>query len=79
MSPFFRAPVLAPAAILLAVAGCSWNPPSAPQAGPDPADVSVPVRPVTDIGVTGAYQSFRPVTPRSWREQNERVAPPARP
>lgn len=75
----FRAPLAMPAALVLAIAGCSWTPPAAPQAGPDPADVNAQIRPVTDIGVTGAYQSFRPVEPQSWREQNERVAPPARP
>ena len=67
-----------PATFLALVAGCSWTPPSAPHAGPDPADASAQVRPVTDTGVIGPYQSFRPVAPRSWREQNERVAPQPR-
>lgn len=79
MNSFFRAPALLPAAIVLLASGCTWELPSAPQAGPDPANAAAPVRPVTDVSVRGDYQSFRPVAPRSWREQNERVAPQARP
>lgn len=75
---FFRSPVIVPVASMLLVVGCSWTPPAAPSGGPDPADASVQVRPVTDTLVIGPYQSFRPVTPRSWREQNERVAPQPR-
>jgi hypothetical protein len=74
----FRLPALAPVVLAFATAGC-FTPPSAPQAGPDPADAAAPVRPVTDVSVRGAYESFRPVTPGSWREQNERVAPQPRP
>ena len=66
-------------AFALLASSCTWTPPAAPQAGLDPADAAAPVRPVTDLSVRGAYQSFRPVTPRSWREQNERVAPQPRP
>lgn len=33
---------------------------------------------MTDVGAIGRYQSFRPVAPGSWREQNERVAPQPR-
>ncbi len=73
-----RLPAAAPVAAALLVASCSWTPP-APFTGPDPADVNVPVDPVTDVSVRGAYQSIRPVAPRSWREQNERVAPQSRP
>lgn len=74
-----RGPAFVPAALLILASGCSWTPPLAPQAGADPADAAAAVRPVTDISVRGAYQSFRPVEPRSWREQNERVAPQPRP
>jgi len=74
----FRPHVVAGTSILL-LSACSWTPPSPPFAGPDPADLNVPVDPVTDVSVRGAYQSFRPVAPRSWREQNERVAPQPRP
>ena len=78
--PFpIRGPAFVPAALLFLASGCSWAPPSAPQAGADPADAAAAVRPVTDTSVRGAYQSFRPVEPRSWREQNERVAPQPRP
>lgn len=75
----FRSPAVIPTVLALAVAGCSFTPPPSPYAGPDPADAAAAVRPVTDVSVLGAYQSFRPVTPRSWREQNERVAPQPRP
>ena len=73
-----RVPAAVPVAAALLVASCSWTPP-APSAGPDPADANVQVDPVTDVSVRGAYQSFYPVAPRGWREQNERVAPQPRP
>jgi len=73
------APAVAPAALVLFLSGCGWTPPAAPFAGPDPADPAATVRPVTDVSVRGAYQSFRPVEPRGWRERNERVGPQARP
>ena len=79
MLALFRAVSATPAAIALLTFGCTWTPPSPPQTGPDPADAASQVRPITDTPVLGPYQSFRPVTPRSWREQNERVAPPPRP
>ncbi len=72
-----QAPAIAGALLLLSA--CSFSPPQAPYAGGDPADSRAPVRPVTDTGVIGAYQSQRPVAPRDWREQNERVAPQRRP
>jgi hypothetical protein len=79
MFAFIRVPAAMPVTLALLTFGCAWTPPAPPQAGPDPADASVQVRPVTDTSVTGAYQSFRPVTPRAWREQNEQVAPQRRP
>jgi hypothetical protein len=70
--------LLAPALAALAGA-CSTTAPASPYGGPDPADAAAPVAPVTDVGVRGAYESARPVEPRSWRERNERVAPERRP
>lgn len=67
------------AALALLLSGCNWDPPADPYFGPNPADPAAAVSPVTDVSVRGPYQSFRPVQPRSWREQNERVAPQPRP
>ena len=75
----FRVPAIVPMALALLAIGCSYTPPRPPGAGPDPADAAAQVRPLTDVSVTGPYQSFRPVAPGSWREQNERVTPPQRP
>jgi hypothetical protein len=79
MNTPYRAPAFMPVALVLLASGCAWAPPMAPQPGLDPADASAAVRPVTDVSVRGGYRSFRPVAPRSWREQNERVAPQPRP
>jgi hypothetical protein len=73
------AAALALGALAALLSACSWSPPAGPFAGADPALPAAPVRAVTDIGVVGAYQSLRPVAPRGWREQNERVAPQRRP
>lgn len=70
---------LAPFAGTLLLSACNWSPPAGPYASSDPANATAPVRPVTDTGVIGAYQSLRPVNPRDWREQNQRVAPQPRP
>lgn len=75
---------LLPAKVLLAflLAGatsCAGAPPTGPFTGADPADAAASTRPVNDTGVLGAYTSARPVAPRSWREQNERVAPQRQP
>lgn len=59
--------------------GCGWTAPAVPLAGPDPASADAPVRPVTDTSAIGAYGSYRPVPPQSWRRQNERVTPQPRP
>jgi hypothetical protein len=74
------APKRSSSAILIALfaafvlAGCSATP--APiLAQTDPADALAPVRPVAYRPVTAGYQSQRPVEPRPWREQNDRVAP----
>jgi hypothetical protein len=66
---------LAALGVLAALAsGCSAIPAS-PLSGPDPSDPSVRVRPVSYRSTIAGYASQRPVEPRSWREQNERVAP----
>ncbi len=44
-----------------------------------PADPSVPVRPLRYSAVTAGVQRFGVVSPRDWRELNERVAPGAQP
>lgn len=69
---------IAALALALGAAGCS-APPTGPFGGPDPADATLPVQPLTETGVLGAYVSGRPVAPGSWREQNERVAPRRQP
>jgi starvation-inducible outer membrane lipoprotein len=66
---YFLAPVVA-----LFLAGCA-SAPSPMLAQGDPADAQTPVRQVTYRPVTAGYQSQRPVEPRPWREQNDRVAP----
>lgn len=63
----------------LLLSACNWSPPAGPYAGSDPTTVGTPVKPITDTGVIGVYQSLRPVDPRDWREQNQRVAPQPRP
>jgi hypothetical protein len=48
---------------------------ASPHRGPDPSDPSVRVAPASYRSAIAGYASRRPVAPRSWREQNERVAP----
>jgi len=48
---------------------------ASPWRGPDPSDPSVHVAPASYRSTVGSYASQRPVDPRPWREQNERVAP----
>ena len=61
----------------LTVAGCL------PASGPNwllqPTDPSVATRPPRYSAVTGGVQRFGVVSPRDWRELNERVAPGAQP
>jgi len=54
--------------------GCSAGA-IAPVGGPDASDPSVRVPPARYRSTFASYLSQRPVAPRSWREQNERVAP----
>jgi hypothetical protein len=62
-------------ALLLAgsIAGCTAANPL-PLAA-DPSDPDVPVRAASYRPVLSGYTAQRPVDPKSWREQNERVAP----
>ncbi|MBR2119608.1 MAG: hypothetical protein IJ935_13305 [Afipia sp.] len=55
------------------LAGCSR--PSYLLAGADPADPSVPVAVAGYRSTVAPYTTLRPTAPRSWREQNEQVAP----
>lgn len=64
---------------LLALIGCTTEPPPSPYSGADPATAASQAAPVTDTDVLGNYVSRRPVSPGSWREQNERVAPRRQP
>jgi hypothetical protein len=70
-----KPPLLVLALILLA--GCAPAPTS-PFAGADPSDPAVRVPPVGYRPTVAPYQRQRPVEPAPWREQNDRLAPPAR-
>lgn len=56
------------------LAGCTVAR-TAPLAAADPSDPNVPVRAARYSPVTAGYISQRPVAPKPWREQNERVTP----
>lgn len=47
----------------------------APLVVADPSDPNVPVRSARYSSVIAGYVSQRPVNPKPWREQNERVTP----
>lgn len=64
------------AAVLLA--GCASAPP-VPWAEPDPSDSGAPATRAAYRTVVGPYASQRPRDPSGWREQNERIAPEAKP
>lgn len=69
--------ILKTAALLFAaslLAACTASP-AVTLAQGDPADPAAAVRPAGYRPVTAGYQSQRPVEPRPWREQNDRVAP----
>ena len=79
MAPYLRR-LGSPAAVSLLAAlaqGCAATPTS-PFAGPDPSDPSVRTPAVSARATTAPYASRRPVEPGPWREQNERVTPPAK-
>ncbi len=60
------------------LAGCAPLPP-APLAGADPTDPAAPVRSQTYRSTVGPYASTRPADAGAWQEQNERIAPQAKP
>lgn len=62
---------LAAAAVILAA--CSTPP--AILSGTDPSDPAAPVPRVDYVPVTAGTAEYRPVEPKPWVEQNERVAP----
>lgn len=64
--------VLILSAVLLV--GCNAGR-SAPIASADPSNPDAPVRAVRYAPVLSGYESQRPVSPKPWREQNERVTP----
>jgi hypothetical protein len=72
---FDRRPVVLAAlsAGVLTLGGCL--PTTAPLAGADPADPSARVAGVGYRSTVAPYTSLRPVSPSSWREQNDRAAP----
>src|SRR5262245_25003043 len=80
MTPFGRRLAqLAAASMLAALAhGCA-APPAVPVVGPDPSDPSAGRQAVSYRSTVAPYTSRRPVEPGPWREQNQRVAPPAKP
>jgi len=63
---------LAVAALMLG--GCM--PTTVPLSGADPANPNARVAPVAYRSTVAPYNSLRPTAPSSWREQNDRVAPP---
>lgn len=73
----YNSKLLHSAACLLLIgmlAGCTAAP-SAPLVVADPSDPGAPTRAVRYSPVITGYTSQRPVGPKPWREQNERVAP----
>lgn len=61
-------------ALALLLGGCAAAPP-APVVTHDPADPDVPVAHTRYKPALSGYVSRRPVEPKPWREQNDRVAP----
>jgi hypothetical protein len=75
-------PVLRVAAVLGTLTGltaCSAAPPPAPLAAAHPADPNARVPPAVYRSTLGDYRSQRPVEPKPWAEQIERVAPAEKP
>jgi hypothetical protein len=66
------------ALMLTALAGACTAPPPSPSAGPDPSDASARTRPVGYRSTIAPYESQRPVEPKPWEQQNERVGPSQR-
>lgn len=63
--------------IALALTGCT-SARTAPMTAADPADASVPIRSAPYSPVLSGYTSQRPVSPKPWVEQNQRVMPKER-
>ena len=70
--PWIRS--LAALALSVLASGCAGAP-ATPFAGVDPADPAAPSKPAGYRSTIGPYVRQRPVEPKPWREQNERVAP----
>jgi hypothetical protein len=66
------------AALLVAALAAACAAPPSPFAGPDPSDPGARTRAVSYRSTIAPYASRRPVEPKPWEEQNERVAPPPR-
>jgi hypothetical protein len=64
----------ATAVVAVTLGGCL--PATAPLAGADPADPGAKVVGVGYRSTLAPYSSLRPAAPSTWREQNDRVAPP---
>ena len=63
-------------AVAIGLSGC--NPATVPLVGADPADPGARVAPVGYRSTTAPYSSMRPTAPTSWRDQNDRAAPPSK-
>jgi hypothetical protein len=61
-------------ALALLASACAAVP-TAPIAGPDPADPDARVAATGYRSTIEPYESRRPVEPVPWRERNERVSP----
>src|SRR3954471_17718143 len=77
-SPFSRGATTGAALALAALTAACAAPPPAPVAGADPSDPSVRTKPVGYRSSVGPYEAQRPVEPRPWQEQNQRVGPSQR-
>jgi hypothetical protein len=65
--------------LALVTAACSAPIPAAPLAGRNPADADAPAPAAAYRSVTRPYRGARPVEPKPWTEQNQRVAPAEKP
>ena len=77
-SPLRRGFVMLAALMLAALANACTAPPPLPVAGPDPSDPSARTRPVGYRSTIAPYETQRPVEPKPWEQQNERVGPSQR-
>ena len=70
----FRILLAGVAVAAVTLGGCMPTP--VPLLGADPADPGAKVTGVGYRSTVAPYTSLRPTAPSSWREQNERAAPP---